>query len=341
MTSARWHVEPGTTICPECGGGPIARHDPDLGQRVWHWLRLGTRLGPTLSCDNGHEWEAQRSSRLVVAARTPLPSRALRVPGGLLRWLKHGRRVQPTPIVYVVAAAAGVVVGAIADAVLGWRWWPVVLCVVALVWLLYASSVFWGTGRSEFMSFVAPRRVHTQALARLIKSIDAGDLLVFGLDGWGGSCSIGGWSAGNGRKHSVSMRYEDADRAISISTIHRGSRAEPIALIRESVADNLVGATGMKSPPGLLPDEWNEWLARQRIVNERRAREVDWGEAAIVIDQQPTVADVSRVEGGSAAVVDLGEFAVSVIATGIDVTDLHVTRLPSVSPCLDKSVLGF
>ena len=66
----------------------------------------------------------------------------------------------PVPLTYLLAAAAGVVIGVAAQAAVGWPWWLVAGGFVAAVWLFFLSTAAWGApeNRRAVVWLLAPRR---------------------------------------------------------------------------------------------------------------------------------------------------------------------------------------
>jgi hypothetical protein len=101
------------------------------------------------------------------------------VPLRVVRVLKRRRRSQPVPLTYLFAAGVGVLIGIALQFTLGWSWWAVALVFLAGVWLLFASTAFWGrpflgrTMRSELADALDPAgatRRHTAEMERRFRS---------------------------------------------------------------------------------------------------------------------------------------------------------------------------
>jgi len=90
----------------------------------------------TLTCPNGHQWVLSSSTLLVFRGRTGL--RWVRIPVELFRVVLGERRAQPTPILYLMAAGAGVVLGLLLDLAVDWAWWLVATGFLLLVWLFFS-----------------------------------------------------------------------------------------------------------------------------------------------------------------------------------------------------------
>ncbi len=326
MAKAEWRTTAGSTICPECGEDPAEVLDPSRLERWRHWLFHGMRLGPSLRCADGHAWPAPGRAAVMRLQHSPgrLAS-VLRPLRHVLGAVRHHRGITPTPIIYVVAAGLGLVLGGALHLALGWQWWLVALGLVGSVWLFYASTLFWGPGRSDLLSLMAPQRAHRRQVRRLRAQIEAGEVIVYGLDNMG-LVSAGGWGSRNERQHSVSLTYGGDERFASVTTMDRSIDDRPTGLIRENVADNLVGATGPKPDQSLPPDDFHAWFERQSVANRQRASELRWEKGSIEVDGTQVPADLVRIDGGSAAVASVDHRVVSVIAVGYDVAALRLVR---------------
>ncbi len=139
--------------CAQCGANAWritgARSIPSL---VWGWLAHGrSGIRP--------EWVCGRCGNRMGSAAVAMyggrrPSRVVT----LVRTLRGARSAQPAPLPYVIAFALGAAAGALLD---GLSWWATGLLFVAGVWVVFASSIFWGP-RSPHRSV---RTMLTYALA--------------------------------------------------------------------------------------------------------------------------------------------------------------------------------
>lgn len=115
------------------------------------------------------------------------------LPIHVLRILLAERRMQPTPLAYVVATAAGLGLGLVLGAAVGWPWWAVTTGFVFLVWLLFLLSAFWGAGSDvgqSLLRVVNPRRADEVQMQRLRDGVASGLLIGYEVENWEGEKSI-------------------------------------------------------------------------------------------------------------------------------------------------------
>ncbi len=145
---------------------------PSRWSRVWRWLKYGGMI---------------RGGATYVEASTPRP---WAVPWRAWRALARHRRIIPSPLLYLVVAGIGLVVGVVVQLVLGVWWWlsPVVLLVVA--WLVAFTSVWWRPR-------VRAGSVRAAVLSALIRSVGSMSGAVNNASGcWLLSCRCSSLSPG-------------------------------------------------------------------------------------------------------------------------------------------------
>jgi len=106
----------------------------------------------------------------------------------------------PIPVTYLTAAVAGVVLGVVAQLVVGWPWWLVAAGVVAAVWLLFFSTVWWGGGGSsrplttELLRVVSPARALARERRQQVERFLAAPFPLYGLPAsWAGPRQLAGY----------------------------------------------------------------------------------------------------------------------------------------------------
>lgn len=104
-----WAVSVGSDLCPECGEAPTEEHRPRRWESFKYWMVNGGKAPTILVCPDGHEWV--RSVGVVLFRGSPSVARWVRLPGELFHALLAERRMQPTPMTYVLAAGAGLLLG--------------------------------------------------------------------------------------------------------------------------------------------------------------------------------------------------------------------------------------
>ena len=116
--------------------------------------------------------------RRVASAYLARPSGWWSVPGRLAGVVLGRRTIVPAPRIHLLAAAAGLVLGAAARLALGWPWWLVAAGVLAAVELVFLASAFRGGGAgrplaTEVLLVVDPARGmrrERQAMAERFRS---------------------------------------------------------------------------------------------------------------------------------------------------------------------------
>lgn len=113
--------------------------------------------------------------------------------------------VGPTgPPTYLMAAGAGVALGVVLQVVVGWAWWAVALGVLAVVWLIFMSTAFWGpraTGPghdllTELLQVTSPERAAARRERQEQELWSSPPLPLYGLPpAWEGARLIGGYGA--------------------------------------------------------------------------------------------------------------------------------------------------
>jgi hypothetical protein len=112
--------------------------------------------------------------------------------------VRRRRSRVPVPATYLVAAAVGVVLGAVLQLVLGWPWWLVAAGMVVVVWLVFLSSAFWGgsPGRplaTEALLVVDPARGLRRERQAMAERFRAAPFPLYGLPAsWTGPRHLGG-----------------------------------------------------------------------------------------------------------------------------------------------------
>ncbi|MFI6502418.1 hypothetical protein [Nonomuraea typhae] len=145
--------------CGECGSADIEVTRAPRPAEAWQWLRYG-----------GHWRQEQGRCRACGSPGVravefgPMPewrSRLL-IPVRLVQVLHRRRRVTPTPVNYLVPAAAAIVTAAIAQIFWGPVWWLLPPAVVILLWLAYLTTALrspWPRSPlgQELLDVLAPR----------------------------------------------------------------------------------------------------------------------------------------------------------------------------------------
>ncbi|MDX2466683.1 MAG: hypothetical protein QNL12_05175 [Acidimicrobiia bacterium] len=335
MGDVHWHVSTGTTVCPECGADPANVHEPSLGEQFAYRMRLGMRLAPLLTCPDGHEWRAGSHTRMTLRTPSPL-GRAIRVPSALIGTVRRGRRMEPVPLTYLMAAGLGLVVGVIMDLVLGWPWWWVAIAVMAMVWLFFMSTAFWGPfrlTRHDFMDAVAPQRAQVNKRNRLAAAVEAGESVLFALADWPGEATLAGWGGSAGHTISLTLRFGGEEQRIEVQTSSPLEQRMPATLQMENLADNLLGGLE-QPPPDLTGDEWHNWSAARGLRIQEQLLALHWVRESFVVDGVEVPADFLRLEDATSVFIRLDDCDIGIESYGVDLNGRRLIRVSSLQPFL-------
>lgn len=179
--------------CGNCGARDLETIRPGWVAGLRTWLRSGGRWPSSQVCRRcGHVTAAGSAAYLAS------PPGWWSVPARLAGVVRRRRSRVPVPATYLVAAAAGVLLGAVLQAVLGWPWGLVAAGVVVVVWLLFLSSAFWGgpVGRplaTEALLVVDPERGLRRERRAMAEWFRSAPFPLYGLPAsWAGPRQLGG-----------------------------------------------------------------------------------------------------------------------------------------------------
>lgn len=127
--------------CGTCGAEDWRVEELGLAHRFWWRLRTG-RPAPRNARICGRCGARSFGSSSALYEATPVQTSWWGAPVRVWRALLGARTAYPAPIVYVGAAAVGIVVGVLLDLALGWPWWAVAVAFVVLVWLVFLATAF-------------------------------------------------------------------------------------------------------------------------------------------------------------------------------------------------------
>jgi hypothetical protein len=181
----------------ECGARDFEVTRPGWAQGLVDWLRFGGRWRPPRQvcrqCGNASD---ARSYGALWTARRGWWS----VPIQLVQTLRRHRAMDPVPATYLAAALVGAVLGVAVQLVAGWPWWLVAAAVVGAVWLVFASTAFWGAGGSspslatDLLRVVRPRLAIERDHRQEVERFRAAPFPLYGLPpAWPGWRHFGGW----------------------------------------------------------------------------------------------------------------------------------------------------
>src|SRR5262245_56620545 len=205
--------------CPRCGGTQWRAERPAFLGSVGRWLTPGPPFRPSstvcASCGYRPSGMAFAVYGFSTLRRVPRPVRALTLPLRVARVLACRRMATPNPIMYVLGASVGAVVGVGLRFAFGWHWWSVAVAAtvgVVVTWLVFMATALPRFGGSPHGSLwgdvvrtVSPRRAHQRAERSEAAMFACPPFALFGLPAsWGGLRMAGGrsWS-GRGRAPSA------------------------------------------------------------------------------------------------------------------------------------------
>lgn len=317
-----------------CGREGRVGPAPSLRSRLRGWLVDGQVPRPTLQCAQGHEW-AGGSTRWLRLRREPWwswPARAMRVVLG------H-RTAEPVPLLWLMAAGAGVVLGVIAQLTLGWPWWLVAVLWLMVVWLIFLSTALSPMGRDrlwiELVATVSPARAERLELDLLLRSVEATPGPPYGLAEWTGLRWLGGHrrSSLHGLTRLELVYGEPPDQPhVRVDTHWKrpDRRHRELEMVRGQLVEELQGRR-ISPPDGLSPEEFHAWALQRRLEYERRPPP-EWSRRGLLIDGTPQHCD-ALVEGEDwVALVELTHVVVAVVSHGVPAQGIALTRVVDLGP---------
>jgi hypothetical protein len=256
--------------CGNCGSQELETTRPGWVEGLRTWLRSGGRWPSSQICRRcGH---ATAAGSVAYLARPP---GWWSVPVRLAGVVRRRRSRVPVPATYLVAAAAGVVLGAVLQVWLGWPWWLVAVGAVAAVWLLFLSSAFWGghAGRplaTEALLVVDPARGMRRERQAMAEWFRAAPFPLYGLPAsWTGPRHLGGAGSRQARGRppvvtSLTLAHGDpaAGQGPQLWVEVRADPGDPGAgpELRRTLADDLRWATAARGDElrgGLADPPWS------------------------------------------------------------------------------------
>lgn len=320
-----WAVSVGWHLCPECGETPAEARRPGGWERFRYWLVNGSKTPTTLVCANGHEWE--RSIGMILFRRSPPVPRWVRLPGELFRTLLAERRMQPTPMTYLLAAGTGLLLGLILDLALGWPWWAVATGFVVFVWLMFLSSAFHGPDLGHrLLRVLDPVRAAERDRQRLEGALASGSLIGYEVESWDGAKSIGGWSS-SPEPHSLTIRHGEYEQAEWIEvTTQADDEATPAGhWIQEDLERRLIEA---QFP---FPDDPTIEDLQQRQRNIQQAKPPEWQTTSFRVDHQDMPGQIARVGSHWAALIAARNVVIEMTGSRVNPNDVQLVRIATLA----------
>jgi hypothetical protein len=246
--------------CGGCGARDLETIRPGWVEGLRIWLRSGGRWPSSQVCPRcGHVAAAGSAASLAR------PPGWWSGPARLAGVVRRRRSRVPVPATYLVAAAAGVVLGAVLQVVLGWPWWLVAAGVVVVGWLLFLSSAFWGgsPGRplaTEALLVVDPGRGLRRERQAMAERFRAAPFPLYGLPAsWAGPRHLGGAGSRQARGQpavvtSLTLAHGDpaAEHGPQLRVEVRADPDEPRGgpELRRALTDDLRWVTAARDVPG-------------------------------------------------------------------------------------------
>lgn len=265
---------------------------------MWRWLKYGGTV---------------RGGATYIEASKP---RLWAVPWRAWRALARHRRIIPSPLLYLVVAGIGLVIGVALQLTLGIWWWlpPVVLLVVA--WLVAFTSIWWrprvrsGSIRAAILSATDPQRGFEQRRREQGERLLASQLPLFELESWPGAVRLAGWGGPPDRITHISVGFcaaPDPTPVVSVTTV--ADQAGHEDRMRERLLNELSGRNlGERIGPFASPEAIRAALDQAR----EELRGQNWTTATIRIDGRNHEGAAFRGPQGSAAYCALGELWVTI-----------------------------
>lgn len=266
-------------------------------------------------------------------------SKWLYIPMDLFRVVRGGRRMDPTPITYVIAGGIGLVLGLGLDWLFGWPWWVVASGFVVVVWLFFLTSAFWDPGSrigDDLLRVISPDRARARESKRLEEAVASGSLVGFEMPEWEGVTSIVGWG-GSPEPQSLTIRHGDPTQGTTWVevTARTGREAEHAEhwlkdqLVREMMLSQV------RRPEGLAIEELHRWHLEQ----ERQLEQVEpppWTLTQINIGGEPVPGELALIGDQWVAVVRVGDVLVDITAKGVEAGKVTLRRFEDPQPYLQE-----
>ena len=246
----------------------------------------------------------------------------------------------PVPLTYLMAMVLGVGIGVVVDILGPVPWWLVAVLVVAVVWLFFVSTAFWGPyrlRRADWLRVTDPSRARTEEYAAIARAVGDGELRPYALVGWSGTASLGGWGRGHRGWHTISIRFHDADderRWAKVETTV-GSHPEPSETRKGVLAENLVGQIP-DIPSFRSSQEAHAWHARRRRDYEHRLATLEWQLRQIVVNGAVVGAEVASVDDGVAVSAEHDGVVIQILARNVAVGEIELASVPDLAPYLEN-----
>jgi hypothetical protein len=186
---------------------------PSRGARFWGWLRYGRNPG------RNRGWAFYLQSE---------PAHWWSIPVRVWRVFLGRRSIRPAPILYLVVAAAGVLIGLSLQLLSGVWWWLPPLLLLLAAWLFFLSSAWWHRRssraislRTELLQAWNPEKGLRARHREDMHRIRVSGLPMFEIVDWPGTKTLGGWGGDGNRVSHITLAFAErpeSPRVVSVST---------------------------------------------------------------------------------------------------------------------------
>jgi hypothetical protein len=255
--------------------------------------------------------------------------------------------MMPVPATYLMATAAGVVLGLAAQLLVGWPWWLVAAAVLAAVWLFFTSTALWGRRGSrrplatELLMAVAPDRAVQRERRDQVERFRRAPFPLYGLPpAWPGPRYLGGWEG------SWSKGGGPVTTALDLG--HGDPLADQGPQLRVEVR---VDPDQAGRPPGAR--RWRRrrlaedlWLAAapathdvaehiEQVAAARRRPDPAWSPVPIPVDGRPVAFEWLAQGRHWVAVADLAHQTLVLQARDLPVDQVELVRVADLDPYVE------
>ncbi len=292
---------------------------PSRRSRLWVWRRQGRGPG--------------RNRGSAVYTRME-PPRWWSIPARIWRVLKRRQGIRPAPILYLVVAAAGVLIGGILQLTLGIWWWLPPLILLAATWLFFLSSAWWHRPgshpislRTELLQVWNPEKGLRARNQEEMHRIRVSGLPMFEIVDWPGTKRLGGWGGDGTRVSHVTLAFAERPESpglVSVrTTVDDGSGVDRM---RANLAGELRGILIQKetvdpTDPATIHE------AHLRVVE--RIHALPWTPAAVRLDGETREGWQLRADNHTIAYTLVDGFWVSITAPHDQTIALRTVTAPA------------
>lgn len=306
------------------GPGPLPR-------AVWRWLREGRRgLAKQLECRRCGSTTSSAATAMLSARRGR--GRVARV----LQSLSWARSARPVPMTYLLGFAVGGAFGAVLQAWRGWTWWLIALGTLTAVWLVFASSIFWGSDRPRrhaagaIVNAFAPTRGEARERQRRDDLFRRVTFPLFGLPpSYTGPRWVGGWGGTDNVTTSAVLAHGEPFReCVRVEMGRGGNHSDGWILEHELAHHAAIERLGQGADMGALI------RVRREIEMERAGRA--WERVTIDVDGAGIPFRYSAEGSFWVATGSVGDMRIVLHGEGFPIREVSLVRV-GVEPYIEGS----